>query len=296
MGLTQNELKQLKVGNTIKTITDLSKRDSKYKNSKNRYETRLGKFLSVDEDNVYLMGYKEGEYKLKEMHVNLSHTVISRSRLTGKTSVAVNNYFNQYIKYLREKDKVEESIKRERRRVALLKEDMRKYEEEAEGEVRESNKGNIAAGDKVFDKLEELLPAYKSKIQPRDRIMGFDIYLQKKPRGGAFTIINSSYGTGGLDFKYLFLDVRYDYSTTVDGEEESYEKEVRHQWYKNAPTLTDKSISNLGKVKTIFDVTSDADKVSFYVEYHFDISSTKIDDKTIDKLAKYIADKCFVEH
>lgn len=286
MGLTFKEVKELKIGNTVKVVKEYSKES---KISKDVY---LGKYVSLlnktnyrgeEEYQLNILGYQEGEYKLKEISVTLSkYITITRSRLTGKSSEAVNNYFKKYIEHVKNVKKKKEQIRREEELMRKKREELDEENTKISQELIKSNYDNLPNKEKIVKELESRIKGAGFK---------YDVDVERRSGDDGFYIRLTKYGLREDDLRRARIEAEYDYSTYIDGTKEAIQDDVtRNMRY--ASIVDDVKLKGVKDCSMNYYLDTDGGhKIGASIVYWFVLADKKLNEKEVTNIVSFIESK-----
>lgn len=291
MSIKDKIVKEFKLGNTIKVIEETPEGVNEF----------IGKYVGVyaehREDKLYLIGFKLGEYKTGEYRIPLEKTYgsggitgISRSRLTGKTGEYVNKVFESYIKYLKQKQYIEEKRRKEEEELTKLRESYDAEKDKYSPTILEDNKDKLSGGVLVYEYLE-------SKYGNIEGInfntgLGMNSEEISISRKGDLISIDFPATIDEGSLKYITTYLEYDNSLHL-GEitKEKLFKEFETQRYK-VEDLNGK-LGKKGKIKTEIHIQPDGYRVLLQLT-HKVLLDKGLSKEEVIKLSDFIYSKCIL--
>lgn len=286
MGLKLKEIQDLKVGNTVKVAQEYSKED---RISKAVY---IGKFVSLlnkknyrgeEEYQLNILGYQEGEYKLKEIKVILSkNTTVTRSRLTGKSSEAVNNYFKKYIEHVKNVKKKKEQIRREEELMRKKREELDEENAKISQELVKSNYDNLPNKEKIVKELESRIKGARFK---------YDVDIERRSGDDGFYIRLTKDGLREDDLRSASIEAEYDYSTYIEGTKEGIQEDVRRNM-RYASIVDDVKLKGVKNNSMGYYLGTDGGhKIGASIVYRFVLAGKKLNEKEVTNIVSFIESK-----
>lgn len=282
---------EFKLGNTVKILESTEDGVTEYVG---KY---VGIFTEYREDTVYLIGFKVGEFKTGEYRIPIEKTYnsggitgITRSRLTGKTGEYVSKVFESYIKYLKQKQYLEEKRRKEEEELTKLRDSYDKDKDKYSPNILDDNRDKLSGSVLVKEYLESEY-GNSGGVNFTDGSMMTSEEINISRKGGLISIdFPATISESSL--KYISAYLEYDNSLQLDGtDKEKLFKEFETQRYR-VENLNG-SLGKKGRIETGITVQPDGYRVFLQVTHKVLIDKGLSEDE-VRKVSEYLYTKCIL--